>query len=297
LSARDAALAEKLGYIDIDAIEVRSHLRTLDEAEVARLQKSLAHRGLLHPLLIHFEQGDDGPVPVLVAGLYRLAAAQRLGWRRIHCREIKGSPTELELVEIDENVARVNLSPAQEALYLGRRHDLYERLHGPAKGRGAHAANAAMHRYNAIANLAPAFATATAAITGAAERTIQRGVARARALGPELLQRIAGTSLDSGVELDALAALAPKRREELIDRAARGEQVSASERKTAKEPLSSRQSERRQEPVEDPDDAASVASTADCPYEVEAALAALKSAWLRASTQARGLFMTWLASQ
>jgi hypothetical protein len=203
----------------------------------------------------------------------------------------------LELAEIDENVARANLSAAQEAHYLGRRHELYERLHGLAKGRGAHAANAVMDRSNAIANLAPAFATATAAITGAAERTVQRGVARARALGPELLQRVTGTSLDSGVELDALAALTPKTREVLVDRAARGEQVSASERKKAKARNSSRLQECRQDPVGDPDAAGQVASTTDCPRETEAALAALKSAWLRASTQARGLFMTWLASQ
>lgn len=64
-----------------------------------------------------------------------------------------------------------------------------------------------MGNANAAANLAPAFTSATAAVTGTAKRTIQRGVARAAALGPDVLKSIVGTSLDRGTEIDALAAL------------------------------------------------------------------------------------------
>ena len=50
--------------------------------------------------------------------------------------------------------------------------------------------------------------------------------ARAEALGEDL-DEIAGTSLDKGVELDALKELPQEERKELIQRAKAGEQVSA----------------------------------------------------------------------
>jgi hypothetical protein len=51
---------------------------------------------------------------------------------------------------------------------------------------------------------AKAFAAETASVTGENVRNIQRHLARAEALGDTLLDRITGTSLDKGVELDAL---------------------------------------------------------------------------------------------
>lgn len=62
-----------------------------------------------------------------------------------------------------------------------------------------------MKRGDATAKLADASFTAdTAAKTGKPERTIQRDATRAKALGPDL-DRVAGTSLDKGIELDPLA--------------------------------------------------------------------------------------------
>ena len=70
------------------------------------------------------------------------------------------------------------------------------------------------------------FAAETAALTGESLRSIQRHLARAVALGDDL-DRITGTSLDKGVEMDALAKLPEPQREELIERAVAGEKVSA----------------------------------------------------------------------
>ena len=70
------------------------------------------------------------------------------------------------------------------------------------------------------------FAASTAAASGESKRAINQHLARAEALGDDL-ERIAGTSLDKGVELDALKAMPEPERKELIDRAAAGEKVSA----------------------------------------------------------------------
>ena len=71
------------------------------------------------------------------------------------------------------------------------------------------------------------FAEATSEATGQAPRTTRLAIARADALGDEALAKVVNTSLDSGVELDALAKLDAPERAELIERAAAGEQVSA----------------------------------------------------------------------
>ena len=301
----------ELYYVYTDGIRVGSRLRDLDEGEIARLQESLSERGLLHPLLIRYDQGCDDLRPVLVGGAYRLEAARRLGWRQILCRVIQASEIESQLIEIDENVARVDLSPAAHAIYLGRRHELYERLHGPAKARGAHKANAAMGNANAAANLAPAFATATAAVTGLAERSVQRGVARAATLGPDLLKRLAGTSLDRGTELDALAALPLEARDELVERAVAGKQVSAAAtlKKSVRASLAPA-TEKIDEPAKSPDpiatgepekpdmdlEARSPHSPDDRAGDTCDTLTKLQQDWLGATVHARVLFLNWVVA-
>lgn len=124
------------------------------------------------------------------------------------------------------------LTPAQRA----KRKAAYEAVHGSAKAIGARAANRAMGRGNATAKLADAsFTSDTASKTGTPERSIRRDATRAKALGPDL-DRIAGTSLDKGAELDALAAMPASARSEVISRAAAGENVSALRPMSTQEP-------------------------------------------------------------
>ena len=310
-----------LFYIDVDAIQVGPRLRELDMDGLSQLQESMLQRGLLQPLLIRFEPSSDGPRPVLIAGRRRLAGARQLGWRHILCRAIEGQEIEYQLAEIDDNLMSVGLSAAEQALCLGRRSELYERLYGPAKARGAHAANAAMGKAHATANLAPAFATATAAATGVAERSVQRGVARYAALGPELLKRVSGTSLDLGVELDALAALPSHERDALVGRAAGGEPVSAAEAlmaaAQAEQPAQAGEKSEPPQPAgqdaepsaPEPDEPAQDEPPAAGPHtdpeddpfadyfvEIDRGLETLKQAWLRAPTEAREYFLAWVAS-
>jgi hypothetical protein len=75
-----------------------------------------------------------------------------------------------------------------------------------------------------MANLA-SFADDTAEKTGRGSRSVRRDAARAEHI-PEL-DKVVGTSLDNGEELDALAKLAPEEQAPLIERAASGEAVSA----------------------------------------------------------------------
>ena len=62
------------------------------------------------------------------------------------------------------------------------------------------------------------FATSTASVSGESKTAINRHLARADAIGDDL-ERVTGTSLDKGVELDALKAMPPEQRAPLIERA------------------------------------------------------------------------------
>jgi hypothetical protein len=137
-----------------------------------------------------------------------------------------------ELIEIDENLIRSNLSPAEEAMHLARRKDLYEKVHGKAKAKGAHAANKKMGRANdATANLPDAFTTDVAKKTGQTARNVRRIAARGKTV--TAFPEIVGTSLDKGREIDALAKLPPEKQRSLVEAAQRSEKVSAINERSA----------------------------------------------------------------
>lgn len=69
--------------------------------------------------------------------------------------------------------------------------------------------NKAVGRGDVTDNLSATFTSETSKATGKDERTIRRAAARGAALGEDLAA-ITGTSLDKGVELDALAKIMRK---------------------------------------------------------------------------------------
>jgi hypothetical protein len=94
-----------------------------------------------------------------------------------------------------------------------------------------------------LGDLKDRFAKDTAAKSGKSARSIERDATSAKALGPDL-DRIAGTSLDKGRELDALAAMPKPERQAIISRAA-SYQVRKS-RRTLRSYLAARQNARHQ---------------------------------------------------
>lgn len=101
-------------------------------------------------------------------------------------------------MEIDENLARSELSAAEESAYILRRQAVWKEINGqsettcstlPTTGRGN-----------------KQFAAEVAEVTGGSKVDINRKLRRARELGGDTT-KIANTSLDSGVEMDALIKL------------------------------------------------------------------------------------------
>lgn len=89
-------------------------------------------------------------------------------------------------MEIDENLARAELSPAEEALHIRKRQEIWEAINGPAKAIGARAANASMGKGDATEKFSVAFSKETAKASGKDERTVRQAARRGRELGADL---------------------------------------------------------------------------------------------------------------
>jgi N6-adenosine-specific RNA methylase IME4 len=216
--------SQKLNDVEVRSIglsgiaSLPGRMRSLRPEVVETLAQSMATNGLLQPIVVRPREGLGF---YLVAGSHRLEAARKLKWEGIRATIVDGMNVDSALLaEIDENLIRADLSPAEQAAHHAARKEIYERLH-PETKRGV--AGGKARQGSASDNLS--FAEDTAGKTGVNKRTVERSVARGRDI-PNVAD-LAGTALDKGEELDALAKLSPDRQEVLIDRAKAGERVSA----------------------------------------------------------------------
>ena len=85
------------------------------------------------------------------------------------------------LAEIDENMIRCNLTPAQEASAIARRKAIYEQLHPETKRGGNSGPNGQFVR-----TAEETFTSATADATGRTDRDVRRAASRGEALGGDL---------------------------------------------------------------------------------------------------------------
>lgn len=223
----------QIASIALRRVDLSGSRPTVPET-VNAMAKSLSDIGLINPVTVIPAKVYDGSVVVdgyrVVTGNHRVAAARALGWSEIEAFVIADDDRlDNELREIDENLCRAELTPAQRAHAIKRRKEIWE-ARNPNSGTSC----------PTIEPRTPGrpkeFAADTAEATGQSKKDINRHVSRAEALGDDLLE-VAGTSLDKGVELDALKAMPEPERKELIQKAKAGEKVSA----------------RKPEPEQDPD--------------------------------------------
>lgn len=256
-----------MATIPMHLIEPGTRLRQATEETVAQLVDSIAVVGLLSPVTLYRRKVIHGGIAVdgfgIVAGLHRFEACKRLGLAEIEANVVDLDELHRQLAECDENLMR-SLSPAERALFTARRKEIYEALHPETRA----SQNASRDRKTSENS---AFVSETADRAGRSRRAVEIDAARGSALGDDL-DAVKGTSLDKGVELDALAKLAEPERKELIQRAKAGEQVSA----------------RKPVPVKD---------EADTLNDFEATqkqVNALIAAWNRAGPEARDKFREYI---
>jgi hypothetical protein len=224
--------------LDVDRIVVPENRlrRVLNSDAVNRIAESIKEVGQQQPIIVWMVQTDHRRTYHLIVGRQRLAAIRRLD-RQTILAVISDHPLtsdQATLIEIDENLARGEITPAERVAHIGRRKEIYETLHpetvsvrqkgGPGRGKKNESQDATGF---------PAFIDDAAAKTGKDRATVARDAAIAKAI-PDVAS-LAGTSLDSGVELAAVAKLSAEEQASLIEKAKAGEEVSARKTNSATE--------------------------------------------------------------
>ena len=232
--------------VDLSTLLASDQPRPLITADVDKLASSIKEVGLIQPITVKARSlmvgGLAGQGFQIVAGHHRVAACRALGWTEVDAIVIEdGGHLQAELIEIDENLCRSELTSQQRSKAVKRRKEIWEALHPVDRQRVAVLDVALAEADLEVGTVCPpqderkhggarpqtkSFAAATAEASGMTKRSINQHLARAEALGDDL-DKVAGTSLDKGVEMDALAAMPPEQRAPLIERAQAGEKVSA----------------------------------------------------------------------
>jgi ParB family chromosome partitioning protein len=207
-----------------EQIQLRGDARSINSDRVNQIADSILDVGLQSPIVVRLAASEDTGTErsyQLLTGNHRYAALQKLKRATIPAIIVDADDLRAEIIVIDENLCRENLTAAQQASAIARRKEIYEKLHPET----SHGGNRKSSRQ--LGNLkSERFTKVTAAATGRSERDVQRLATRAEKIGPAALQQIEGTCLDSGSNLDALAALPAAERESAIKRAVAGESVS-----------------------------------------------------------------------
>jgi|GEM_PF-2956899 len=179
--------------IPIDQIVVGERLRPLNPEVVNGLAIAIQADGLIHPISVR-PVGDGYQ---LVAGHHRLEAAKRIGWTDIPATVRDIDATEAQLIEINENLIRKELSVLQQAEHLKRSKEIYEAQHPESIRTGRRRKNA---------GTVPTFSEDAARKTGKDESTIRRYVRIASRLTDEVRDLLHSTEVSNQTrQLDQLS--------------------------------------------------------------------------------------------
>jgi hypothetical protein len=221
-------------YVKVESIKVVEHDRLpIDEGVVKDIMATIGGGDVSALPPVHLWRRQPNADPTLVAGRNRLEAHKRSGREAIFARVITGEAEEIihavQLMEIDENLNRRELSPAIRLTLTKQRKALYEEKYTETK-RGSAGGRAKADKGAKSQNATeqpPAFIDVQAKQTGRHRATIARELSEARKIGDAAMKKIVGTSLDKQSEITALAAMDEHERQEIVDRAVAGEKVSA----------------------------------------------------------------------
>ena len=210
--------------MQINVCDIRRGLqhRAINEPTVTWLMESLPVSGQISPIIVKEagimrERLESGYL--LIAGNHRLTAAERLGWETIEASVWPADThaVRLEMIELDENLCRAELSAAEKAKAIKKRKILWESLKAQEIG-GTQGPTYRADGVKAGPQHQQGFAASTAAITGISKRKINDYLRIAETLG-DALDDIQGTELDTKPQLLKLVHAAEEVRASMLEEA------------------------------------------------------------------------------
>lgn len=205
----------------IDSIIIPSRRRAANADKVAGIAASIKEIGIINPVTL----SGDGH---LLAGLHRVEACKLLGWQEIPAQLVEGlNALQTELVEIDENLIRNELSSLQQGEWLNRRDEVLKEL-GMRKAPHGNGAN----QFSKGEESSPLLKTtaAIAAEMGISERIAQQRKQIARDITPEVKDQIYGTEFEERTtDLLKLSRMQPAEQAAIVGRIISGAAKSTTE--------------------------------------------------------------------
>jgi DNA modification methylase len=201
----------------IDEIKVGERKRGLNKEKVQELAESISQIGLLQPIGIDKENN-------LVYGYHRLEACRRLGWEEIPVVVLGGrDKLEYELMEIDENLMRAELTEFERAKLLARRKEIYDQLHPETRKGYASLGNLKQFRNTEILHGqnfgTRGFVAEVSDELGISEKTIYEYLEIGQRITDEVGEMIRGTELeDRKKDLLAISKLEPKEQKYVVEK-------------------------------------------------------------------------------
>ena len=184
--------------ININEIVINSRKRKLNQDKVKELAESMKLIGQLEPIMITSDN-------VLLAGWHRVEAAKLLGWEEIKAELFEGNELERELVEIDENLMRNDLTVLEQGEHLARRQELV----GFGRG-GDRRSNYNDYSLKTTSEIAKEI--------GLSEQSVYKRMQAARNIVPEVKEAIRDTEIaNSTTQLLQLARLTPDKQIEVMN--------------------------------------------------------------------------------
>lgn len=206
----------------INSIIIPSRRRAANADKVAGIAASIKEIGIINPVTL----SGDGH---LLAGLHRVEACRLLGWQEIPAQLVEGlNALQAELVEIDENLIRNDLSPLQQGEWLNRRDAV---LAGLGMRREVGALPGTNNREVKGDTVSPFKTTADiSAEMGMSERSAQRKMQIAKGIAPEVKAQIYGTELEERTtDLLKLSRMQPAEQAAIVGRIISGAAKSTTE--------------------------------------------------------------------
>lgn len=205
----------------LEQIHVGERLRAIDEARVARLMHSIEVVGVLQPVVVGplLRSGKYRGKHRLAAGRHRVEACRRLGRDTIEATVRDGDADMLRAIELEENLARHELSALDRATFLLELKLLWERVYPHTKhgGNQGESGRFSPCDHDDQHGERVRFTAEAAANFGFSEITIRRDVRMANKLDPRTRKRLSGTAWAHDRRLlTALAKLSGDRQVEAI---------------------------------------------------------------------------------
>lgn len=229
--------------INISEIQINEDRRVVNNKKVEELAESIREIGLINPITV--QKKDSGYI--LIAGMHRIKAFERLGIKEIKTNIINGTELEMELIEIDENLIRNELHYTEIDELTARRKEIYELMYPETKHGGDRKSEEIKSRIPTLEK--PSFVTDTSGKTGKSETIIKEGIYRANNLIPQAKEVLKEKNITK-TEATKLSREEPEQQKKVIDLISTGQVKRVDEAKRIIDPEVVREYEEKDKQIE-----------------------------------------------